>query len=255
MVRRLRGSRPVVGSSRKITRGSPTSVMARSSRRRIPPEKSAARRPATSAMPNRSSNSCVRARPSRLPSRSRSAMRSRFSSAVSRSSRAANWPVTPIAARTRSGAAATSCPATSARPPSAGTSVERMLTVVVLPAPFGPSRAKTEPAGMRRSMPSRTVLSPYALRRPVVVIAAGGRSSPPPRRDVGMTTGTHGALPFGGVVRVRVRGGARGRGRRCGRPRPVRRGRAGSRRCRSGCGPAVRGWRRPRRGPRRSPGR
>jgi hypothetical protein len=37
MVRRLRGSKPVVGSSRKITRGS-TRVIARSSRRRIPPE-------------------------------------------------------------------------------------------------------------------------------------------------------------------------------------------------------------------------
>ena len=38
MERRLRGSRPVVGSSRKMTRGWPTRVIARSSRRRIPPE-------------------------------------------------------------------------------------------------------------------------------------------------------------------------------------------------------------------------
>ena len=38
MVSRLRGSKPVVGSSRKITRGWPTRVIARSSRRRIPPE-------------------------------------------------------------------------------------------------------------------------------------------------------------------------------------------------------------------------
>ena len=38
MRRRLRGSRPVVGSSRKMIRGSPTRVMARSSRRRMPPE-------------------------------------------------------------------------------------------------------------------------------------------------------------------------------------------------------------------------
>ena len=34
----LRGSRPVVGSSRKMMRGLPTRVIARSSRRRIPPE-------------------------------------------------------------------------------------------------------------------------------------------------------------------------------------------------------------------------
>ena len=38
MPRRLRGSSPAVGSSRKMTRGSPTSVMARSRRRRMPPE-------------------------------------------------------------------------------------------------------------------------------------------------------------------------------------------------------------------------
>ena len=38
IVCRLRGSSPVVGSSRKITCGSPTSVIARSSRRRMPPE-------------------------------------------------------------------------------------------------------------------------------------------------------------------------------------------------------------------------
>ena len=38
IARRLRGSRPVVGSSRKITGGSPISVMARSSLRRMPPE-------------------------------------------------------------------------------------------------------------------------------------------------------------------------------------------------------------------------
>ena len=38
IVRRLRGSRPVVGSSRKTICGSPMRVMARSSRRRMPPE-------------------------------------------------------------------------------------------------------------------------------------------------------------------------------------------------------------------------
>jgi hypothetical protein len=38
MVRRLRGSSPVVGSSRKINAGSPTRVIARSSLRRMPPE-------------------------------------------------------------------------------------------------------------------------------------------------------------------------------------------------------------------------
>lgn len=101
-------------------------------------------------------------------------MRSRFSSAVSRSSSAANCPVTPIAARTPSGAVATSWPATWACPLSAEMSVDRICTVVVLPAPFGPSSANTVPDGIRRSMPSRTVLSPYDLRRSAVETAAGG---------------------------------------------------------------------------------
>ena len=38
MVRLLRGSSPAVGSSRKMILGLPTSVMARSSLRRMPPE-------------------------------------------------------------------------------------------------------------------------------------------------------------------------------------------------------------------------
>ncbi len=87
------------------------------------------------------------------------------------SSRAANCPVTPIADRTPSGSAARSWPAIWAWPASAPTRVERISTVVVLPAPFGPSRANTVPAGMVRSMPSRTVLSPYDLRRPMAETA------------------------------------------------------------------------------------
>ena len=48
-----------------------------------------------------------------------------------------------------------------------------MWTIVVLPAPFGPRRANTEPAGTSRSMPSRTTCVPYDLRRPVARIADG----------------------------------------------------------------------------------
>ena len=71
----------------------------------------------------------------------------RFSSPVSRSSTAENWPVTPIAARTavRFGARRRG-PATLTSPASAGISVDRMCTIVVLPAPFGPSSAKTVPS-------------------------------------------------------------------------------------------------------------
>jgi len=66
---------------------------------------------------------------------------------------------------------AMSCPATRTVPPSAFTSVVSTFTVVVFPAPFGPGREKTVPAGTSRSMPSRTILSPYAFRSPEAAIA------------------------------------------------------------------------------------
>src|SRR6266542_2815805 len=115
---------------------------------------------------------CVGRRPG--PSRSRwcrSAIRRRFSSPVSRLSTAENWPVTPIAARTASGSGARSWPSTRISPPSGLISVDRICTVVVLPAPLGPSSAKTVPAGTVRSIPSSTSLSPNDLRRPTAAIA------------------------------------------------------------------------------------
>src|SRR5262245_55477194 len=45
-----------------------------------------------------------------------------------------------------------------------------MFTVVVLPAPLGPSSEKIVPAATLRSMPSSTTLSPNDLRSPAAVI-------------------------------------------------------------------------------------
>src|SRR5215471_17684511 len=98
-------------------------------------------------------------------------MSRRFSSPVSRLSTAENWPVTPMAARTESASAATSWPATCTSPPSARIRVDKMCTVVVLPAPFGPSRAKIVPCRTVRSMPSSTTLSPKDFCSPVTAIA------------------------------------------------------------------------------------
>src|SRR5262249_23218900 len=56
-------------------------------------------------------------------------------------------------------------------PPSARISVDRIWTMVVLPAPLGPSRAKTVPCWTVRSIPSSTRCSPNDLRRPVTAIA------------------------------------------------------------------------------------
>ena len=66
------------------------------------------------------------------------------------SSTAAYWPASPIDARTRIGSLVTSTPSTRARPPSGGSSVVSTRTAVVLPAPFGPSRPSTRPAGRER---------------------------------------------------------------------------------------------------------
>ena len=95
IIRRPRGSRPVAGSSRKIGRGRPTRVVARSSRRRMPRGRRG-RLPAPSASSNRSSNSAARSRrpgPFQVVEAGR---QPEASSPVSRSSTAENWPVTPI---------------------------------------------------------------------------------------------------------------------------------------------------------------
>ena len=93
---------------------------------------------------------------------------------MSNPSTAANWPVTPIAARTASGSLASSFPAIQAWPASGLLSVDRMRTVVVLPAPFGPSSEKIVPSSMSRSMPSSTSLSLNDFRNPRTAIAEDG---------------------------------------------------------------------------------
>src|SRR6185437_4289510 len=55
--------------------------------------------------------------------------------------------------------------------PAGGCSVARIRTVVVLPAPFGPSSANTEPRATVRSTPVSTAVGPYALPRPIVSTA------------------------------------------------------------------------------------
>src|SRR5262249_24234999 len=76
--------------------------------------------------------------------------------------------VTPIAARTASASRVTSWPDTRISPPSGSSSVARMRTTVVLPAPLGPRSAKTVPRSTVKSIPSRTSRSPKDLRRPAV---------------------------------------------------------------------------------------
>src|SRR5262245_25593733 len=49
-------------------------------------------------------------------------------------------------------------------PPSAAIRVDRIRTIVVLPAPLGPSREKMVPSATVRSTPSSTMCSPKDLR-------------------------------------------------------------------------------------------
>src|SRR5207342_3459208 len=71
-----------------------------------------------------------------------------------------------MAARTASGSAARSWPATRISPPSAPIRVDRICTMVVFPAPLGPSSEKIVPSATVRSMPSSTTLSPNDFRSP-----------------------------------------------------------------------------------------
>ena len=58
-----------------------------------------------------------------------------------------------MARRTSAGSATTSCPATVAEPDVGVSSVVSMRSVVVLPAPLGPSTATSSPGWICRSMP------------------------------------------------------------------------------------------------------
>src|ERR1700683_5770644 len=67
------------------------------------------------------------------------------------------WRGTAAASRT------TSWPATRAQPASGRDRVVRMRRAVVLPAPFGPSTPRIDPAGTWRSMPASATVGPYRL--------------------------------------------------------------------------------------------
>ncbi len=167
---RLRGSSPVVGSSRSSSRGAPTRLAPRSSRRRMPPEYPRTRRSAASVNPIWPSTVSAAARAARRSWPNRRATITRFSRPLRAGSTAADCPASPIARRTRSGCAAASMSVTRSSPSSGRISVATARTKVVLPAPLGPSTAVTAPAGATRSSPSRATTSPNVLRRPVASI-------------------------------------------------------------------------------------
>ena len=176
---RLRGSSPVVGSSRNSTRGRVSRLDARSRRRRIPPEYVRAGRSAASARSKRSSSSFARRRASAAERSNRRPNIWRFSRPVSISSTAANWPVSPNSSRTPAASWTTSRPNTSARPASGASNVASTRTRVVFPAPFGPNSPKTVPSSTSRSTPASAVVVPKRLTTPSTWTAESGITHSP----------------------------------------------------------------------------
>ena len=97
---------------------------------------------------------------------------SRFSNPVRFSSTAAFCPDTPMWRRTSAGSASTSMPATTAEPESGRSSVVRIRTAVVLPAPLGPSTPSTEPSGTAKESPQRARTSLYDLVKSLATMAS-----------------------------------------------------------------------------------
>ena len=90
---------------------------------------------------------------------------------MSTSSTAANWPVRLTDSRTAADWVATSKPLMVAEPPLAPRRVERMFTIVVLPAPLDPSRAKMVPGRTSKSTPLSTGTFLYDFVSPRTRIA------------------------------------------------------------------------------------
>lgn len=163
------GSSPVVGSSRNTIGGLPMRLIAMSRRRRMPPEYVETLRSPAAVSEKRSSSWSATTRGS---GRWRSlAISTRFSRPLRISSTAANWPVRLIDSRTSAASSTTSKPATAACPASDFSSVARIFTSVVLPAPFEPSNAKMLPASTSKSTPRNTCNCSYDFSTPLTLIA------------------------------------------------------------------------------------
>src|SRR5262249_8108494 len=124
---------------------------------------------------------------------------SRFSKPVRFSSTAAYWPPRPISARTRAGSRATSIPPTRAVPPSGASSVVRIRTAVVFPAPFGPSSPRTLPRSAPNETPPSAPTAPTRFRRPSASIA-GALVMPP---SIATAASLPAVLPEGHCDRAR----------------------------------------------------
>ena len=166
------GSSPALGSSRKSTSGRPTTATASASRCRCPPD---------------SRRTGVRANASR-PSRCASAPTGSGSACIAatcRSTSSARAPVgrppscsiTPTRGRSSARWRTGSRPSTRTEPASGTRRPPQHSTVVVLPAPFGPSTAVMRPAAAVKVSPSTATVPPY--RRTSPRTSRAGAATPP----------------------------------------------------------------------------
>ena len=182
---RLRGSRPVVGSSMNITGGETTRAAARSSRRRMPPEYVLAVRSAASARLNRSSSSPARRlrRPARSSGRAgRPSGGSRGRSGIRRPRRTGRRGRSSGAPRR--GACSTSMPGddglAAVGPQQGGQHADGGGLARAVRARAGP---RTVPSGTSRSTPSSALYVAEGLHQAFGIDGAWHMSSPVVRGD------------------------------------------------------------------------
>ncbi len=145
----------MVGSSKNKTVGLLIKAEAKSKRRRIPPEYVLTIRLPASVKLNLARSSSAFSIASFFGRRKSLPTIIKFSRPVRFSSTAAYCPERPIISLACAGFLKISTPATCAVPESGFNRVDKILTVVVLPAPFGPSKPKIVPVGTTRSTPAK----------------------------------------------------------------------------------------------------
>ncbi len=165
---RVRGSRPVVGSSRKISGGRVIRLAARSSRRRMPPENWAICLVAASSSPN-----CVEQPLGGLARRrpAQSLEAAEEEQVLGGGQVLVDRGVLPGDAEELADDVRVACVRRPRRccasPPSIGSRVASILSMVVLPAPLGPRTPNTSPRCTVRSTPSTARWSPKLLDQAV----------------------------------------------------------------------------------------
>ena len=169
--RRAAGSRPWVSSSSTTSCGRLSNASTRNSRCRWPPDSAAKAVRRCPARPKAASSPSTGAERGPRNSSTASATRSRSGSAES-----CCW--LPTSDRSRGPSLAGSRPSTRSEPPSARRSPCRHSTVVVLPAPFAPSRPTISPSSTSRSTPSTTVRLAVPLAQPADLHHCGAHRRP-----------------------------------------------------------------------------